>query len=123
MPAAYRVRVLQKGRCVMPRWTRESTSSLDATDDLAPLRQQFHIPPGIRYFNGNSLGLLSQPAEAALSDALEAWRSLAGEGWFRGSQPWLGLIANVAAMMAPLVGAEPDSVTVANSTTVNLHQL
>jgi kynureninase len=107
----------------MPRWTRDKVNSLDATDELASLRQQFRIPPEIRYFNGNSLGLLSQPAVAALSDALEAWRSLGGEGWFRGSQPWLGLVAKAAALMAPLVGAEPESVTVANSTTVNLHQL
>jgi kynureninase len=107
----------------MRRWTREAVKSLDLTDELAPYRRQFQIPPGVRYFNGNSLGLLSHPAEAALSDALEAWRSLGGEGWFRGEQPWLGLVARAAALMAPLVGAEPEAVTVANSTTVNLHQL
>jgi kynureninase len=107
----------------MPRCTRDEARSLDAADELGPLRQQFRIPQGVRYFNGNSLGLLSQPAEAALSEALEAWRSLGGEGWFRGSQPWLGLVARAAGMMAPLVGAESESVTVANSTTVNLHQL
>lgn len=103
--------------------TTEKARSLDATDELAPLRRQFRIPPGIRYFNGNSLGLLSQPAEAALADALDAWRSLGGEGWFRGREPWLGMVAQAAALMAPLVGAEAESVTVANSTTVNLHQL
>jgi kynureninase len=107
----------------MPRWTREQARSLDEADELAPLRQQFQIPPGIRYFNGNSLGLLSRPAEAALFGALETWRSLGGEGWFRGEQPWLELVAQAAALMAPLVGAEPEAVTVANSTTVNLHQL
>ena len=107
----------------MPRWTREKVRSLDETDELAPLRQQFQIPPGIRYFNGNSLGLLSRPAEAALFAALEAWRSLGGEAWFRGEQPWLELVAKAAALMAPLVGAEPEALTVANSTTVNLHQL
>ena len=107
----------------MPRWTREKVRSLDETDELAPLRQQFQIPPGIRYFNGNSLGLLSRPAEAALFAVLEAWRSLGGEAWFRGEQPWLELVAKAAALMAPLVGAEPEALTVANSTTVNLHQL
>ncbi len=107
----------------MRRWTRDEVNSLDEADELAPLRRQFQIPSGIRYFNGNSLGLLSRPAEAALFAALETWRSLGGEGWFRGSQPWLELVAKAAAMMAPLVGAEPEAVTVANSTTVNLHQL
>src|SRR5579859_5750872 len=107
----------------MPRWTREQIRALDATDELAPLRPQFRIPTGARYFNGNSLGLLSQPAEAAIKDALDAWRSLGGEAWFRGSQPWLELVGKAAALMAPLVGAEPELVTVANSTTVNLHQL
>jgi kynureninase len=107
----------------MSQWTLEKIRSLDAADDLAPFRQQFRIPRGMRYFNGNSLGLVSQPAEVALADAVEAWRSLGGEGWFRGSQPWLELVGKAAALMAPLVGTEPESVTVANSTTVNLHQL
>jgi kynureninase len=35
----------------------------------------------------------------------------------------LELVGKAAALMAPLVGAAPDCITVANSTTVNLHQL
>src|SRR5580698_7007139 len=42
---------------------------------------------------------------------------------FGGPNAWLGMMAKVSAQIAPLIGAEPREVTVANSTTINLHQL
>jgi kynureninase len=104
-------------------WTREAVQALDAKDALAPVRRLFHRPPGVLYFNGNSLGLLSEPAERAVREVLEAWKSIGVEGWFRGSHPWLGMMDRVSAQIAPLIGADPREVTTANSTTVNLHQL
>ena len=41
----------------------------------------------------------------------------------QGQPPWFFLAEELAALTAPLVGAEADEVIVANSTTVNLHQL
>lgn len=107
----------------MPVWTRADVRGLDAEDALAPLRSLFPIRPCILYFNGNSLGLLSQPAERAVHDVLEVWRSVGIDGWFTGSKPWLGMMDQVSTQLAPLIGAEPDEITTANSTTVNLHQL
>ncbi len=107
----------------MPVWTRADVRALDAEDALAPLRSLFPIRPGLLYFNGNSLGLLSQPAERAVHDVLEVWRSVGIDGWFTGSKPWLGMMDQVSTQLAPLIGAEPDEITTANSTTVNLHQL
>jgi kynureninase len=104
-------------------WTREALQALDAKDALAPVRRLFHLPPGVLYFNGNSLGLLSEPAERAVREVLEAWKSIGVEGWFRGPHPWLGMMDRVSAQIAPLIGADPREVTTANSTTVNLHQL
>jgi kynureninase len=107
----------------MREWTREAARALDAKDALAPMRKLFYIPAGVRYFNGNSLGLLSEPAERAVLEVLEAWKSIAVDGWFTGPRAWLGLMDKVAAQVAPLLGADPREVTTANSTTVNLHQL
>ncbi len=107
----------------MPVWTRADVRGLDAEDALAPLRSLFPIRPGLLYFNGNSLGLLPQPAERAVHDVLEVWRSVGIDGWFTGSKPWLGMMDQVSTQLAPLIGAEPDEITTANSTTVNLHQL
>jgi kynureninase len=38
--------------------TRDEALALDRADVLAPLRQQFDIPPGLIYLDGNSLGVL-----------------------------------------------------------------
>src|SRR5580704_13106269 len=107
----------------MPEWTREAVRALDANDALAPMRKLFHLRPGVLYFNGNSLGLLSEPAERAVRDVLDVWQSIGVDGWFTGPRAWLGMMDKVSAQIAPLIGADPQEVTTANSTTVNLHQL
>ena len=38
--------------------TRDEAQALDAVDPLAPLREQFQIPPGLIYLDGNSLGVM-----------------------------------------------------------------
>jgi kynureninase len=107
----------------MPDWTREAVRALDAKDALAPLKKLFRLSAGVRYFNGNSLGLLSEPAERAVRDVLDVWQSIGVDGWFTGPRAWLGMMDKVSAQIAPLIGADPQEVTTANSTTVNLHQL
>jgi kynureninase len=100
-----------------------SASELDARDELAGLAAEFEKPPGWIYLDGNSLGLLCRPAEEALRAALDAWRRHAVLGWTQGPQPWFGLSREVAGLLAPLLGGEPEDVMVGQSTTVNLHQL
>jgi kynureninase len=107
----------------MPEWTREAVRALDGKDALAPLKKLFRLSAGVRYFNGNSLGLLSEPAERAVRDVLDVWQSIGVDGWFTGPRAWLGMMDKVSAQIAPLIGADPQEVTTANSTTVNLHQL
>ena len=98
-------------------------TELDAQDELAHFREQFYLPAGKIYLDGNSLGLLCKPAEAALLRALDQWRRLAIEGWLDAEPPWFYLAEEVARLTAPLIGAEPEAVIAANSTTVSLHQL
>jgi len=38
--------------------TRQDCLALDASDPLAPLREQFALPAGTIYLDGNSLGVL-----------------------------------------------------------------
>jgi kynureninase len=96
---------------------------LDARDELADFRALFYRRPEQVYLNGNSLGLLSRPAEAALLRVLEEWKTLGVSGWLGASPPWFFMAEDLAAQLAPLVGAEANEVIVANATTVNLHQL
>ena len=54
---------------------------------------------------------------------LREWKTLAIDGWTAAEPPWFTLAETLAAQTASLVGAAADEVIVANSTTVNLHQL
>ncbi|MFC4809416.1 kynureninase [Paenibacillus sp. GCM10023250] len=95
----------------------------DKADGLARFREEFYLKPGTVYMDGNSLGLLSKPAERTLLDALADWKEHGIDGWTRGRHPWFSLSERLGAMMAGLVGADPDEVIVTGSATVNLHQL
>lgn len=95
----------------------------DATDPLASFRQRFFVPAGQIYLDGNSLGLLSHDAERTLLQALEVWKTGGIGGWLDGDSPWFTMAESLAARVAKLVGAEADEVAIANSMTINLHQL
>lgn len=106
--------------------SRAQAAQWDAADPLAPLRDQFYLPGDAQiYLDGNSLGLLSRPAEAALLAALDSWKTQAIAGWTHGTPaPWFFLAETLAERLAPLVGAHgPDEVIVSGTTTANLHQL
>lgn len=107
--------------------TADFATQADAADQLAPFKQQFLIPQhngkDAIYLCGNSLGLQPKAAEEYLKEQLESWQEKAVEGWFDGDKPWLGYHREVAALVAPVVGAENSEVSVMNSLTVNLHLL
>jgi len=110
---------------------------LDEEDPLSHFRERFYLPKmpktnkdnrnatkkDIIYMDGNSLGLLSKDAEETLLRVLDEWKHLGINGWTRGETPWIWYGERLGALQAQLVGAEPDEVVVAGSTTVNLHTL
>lgn len=101
---------------------RADFEARDATDPLAPARARFMLPEGVIYLDGNSLGPLSHAAAARARSTVEReW----GEGLIRSwnTADWIGLPARVAARIARLIGAAPDEVMVADSTSVNLFKL
>lgn len=97
--------------------------ALDAADPLRGFRSRFHLLPGIIYMDGNSLGLLSREAEAALLQTLDEWRTCGVSGWFTGDSPWFHRAERVGALMASLMGAEPEAVIHSATVTVNIHAL
>jgi len=103
--------------------SRDEARRRDAADPLRPYRDRFYTQPGTIYLDGNSLGLLSRDAEQTLLRVLEEWKTLGIEAWLNADPPWFTLTESLGALMAPLVGAEPDEVIVTASTTVNLHTL
>ncbi|MXV61448.1 kynureninase [Natronorubrum sp. JWXQ-INN-674] len=94
----------------------------DADDPLARFRDRFDVPGEI-YLDGNSLGPISDAAERSLDRAVEEWRTLGIKGWTDAERPWFRYGESLGEDLAPLVGADPDEVVVANSTTVNIHTL
>ncbi|ANB60552.1 kynureninase [Anoxybacteroides amylolyticum] len=107
----------------MFRYERQYARLLDAQDELAPYREEFYLPEGTIYLDGNSLGLLSKRAEQALFDILQAWKTHGIDGWTSGKYPWFYLSESLGEKMASIVGGKPEEVIVTGSTTVNLHQL
>jgi len=102
--------------------TRAAVEALDAADELAYLREEFALPQGIVYLDGNSLGALPRAAVGRLRDVVEReWGVGLIRSWNR--HGWIDLSARVAALLAPLVGAAADELAVADSTSVNLFKL
>ena len=96
---------------------------LDAKDPLAKFRERFFIPKGQIYLDGNSLGLMSRDAERTLLAVLEKWKTVGIGGWIGGDSPWFTMAELLSERVAKLVGAGGDEVAIANSMTINLHQL
>lgn len=99
---------------------------LDAADPLGGYRDRFHVPEGLIYLDGNSLGCLPKATREAMHHAIEQqW----GEGLIRSwnatehGPGWFELGARVGAKIAPLVGAQPHEVIACDSTSVNLFKL
>jgi kynureninase len=95
---------------------------LDAQDELASFRQQFVIDdPDMVYLLGNSLGRLPRAAAAHIHDLVhEQWGKRLIRGWNEG---WFSQPNELGAKIARLIGAQPDEVIVADSTSVNLFKL
>ena len=101
--------------------TLDQAQALDAVDPLASYRAQFLCPPGLIYLDGNSLGQLPLATVAASAEAIKtAWGQRLIRGWNEG---WIDAPQRVGAMIAPMIGAEPDEVISADSTSVNLYKL
>ena len=94
----------------------------DAADPLAPFRERFDIPPEVIYLDGNSLGVLPKGvAERVAKSVASEWGTGLIRSW--NAAGWIDLPRHVGARIAPLVGAEPDCVVAADSTTVNLFKV
>jgi len=99
--------------------TRDAALALDAADALAPLRDEFALPDGVVYLDGNSLGALPRRTAARVQQTVEdEW----GRGLIRSwnEAGWIGLAHEIGDAIADLVGAHPGEVSVGDSTSVNL---
>ncbi len=95
---------------------------LDKQDKLAHFRQRFVVDdPTLIYLDGNSLGRLPQAARQRIQQTLdEGWGRRLIRSWNEG---WFTLPEHIGGKIAALLGAQPDEIIVADSTSVNLFKL
>jgi kynureninase len=103
-------------------FTLAEARAADAADPLRPLRDRFELPEGLVYLDGNSLGAMPKAALARQAEMVaKEW----GKGLIRSwnIHDWIGAPRRLGARLAPLIGAKPHEVLVADSTSVNLYKL
>ena len=102
--------------------TLEEARQLDASDPLAFARNRFSLPEGMIYLDGNSLGALPKAAPGALAITVERqWGEDLIASW--NSHGWIDWPTRIAAKLAPIVGARPNQLLIADSTSVSLFKL
>ncbi|TMJ20011.1 MAG: kynureninase [Alphaproteobacteria bacterium] len=103
-------------------FTLAEARAADAADPLRPFRDRFQLAEGLIYLDGNSLGVLPKAAIGRLDAVVrEEWGAELVRAW--NTRDWIGLPQRLGARIAPLIGARPNEVIVADSTSVNLYKL
>ncbi len=102
--------------------SRDDCVALDRDDPLASFRDDFVLPAGVTYLDGNSLGALPKTAEERMQNAIrQQW----GQGLIRSwnDAGWINLPTKLGDKIAPMIGVGAGEVIVADSTSVNLFKL
>jgi kynureninase len=106
----------------MTMTTLQDCRTRDARDPLRALRDQFEIPSGVIYLDGNSLGVLPKTAAARVAEAVtQEW----GQGLIRSwnSAGWFSLPQRLGDKIGRLIGAAPGEVVATDSTSINLYKV
>ncbi len=101
-------------RTVSDKW-----AALDQNDPLGSMRDKFHIPDGVIYLDGNSLGCLPRAAVTRMKDVVAVeWGNSLIRGW--NDHNWIDMPVSVGNKIGRLIGAALGTVVAADSTSVNL---
>jgi kynureninase len=101
--------------------TEAEARRLDTADPLAFARERFRLPEGVIYLDGNSLGALPNATPDKLAEAQRQWRDDLIASWNK--HGWIDWPVRIAAKLAPIVGAKPTELLIADSTSVCLFKL
>lgn len=99
--------------------SRQDCVKLDEQDNLAGMRDRFHLPEGVIYLDGNSLGPLPKGAVETLNRTIhQEW----GEGLIRswGEADWFTLPERLGDRMGGLIGAAAGQIVVCDGTSINI---
>jgi kynureninase len=102
--------------------TLQDCELLDAQDPLRVLRDQFDLPAGVIYLDGNSLGVMPKSTPARVAQAVtQEWGQDLIKSW--NSAGWFTLPQRVGDKIARVIGAQPGEVVAADSTSINLFKV
>lgn len=102
--------------------SRDFFLELDRADVLAPFRDEFHLPDGMIYLDGNSLGVMPKAASARAQDVVaREWGQDLITSWNKNG--WFHLAEKVGDKIAGLVGAAPGEVMACDATGINLYKV
>src|SRR5688572_17691364 len=95
---------------------------LDRADDLRGFREQFELPAGLIYLDGNSLGALPRRTRERIATVVaREWGENLITSW--NGADWISLPRRVGDKIGALVGAAKGQVVAADSTSVNLFKV
>ena len=101
---------------------RNTVLQMDKEDPLAPLRQQFSLPDGVIYLDGNSLGAMPKASMVRAQQVIaQEWSTDLIKSWNKAG--WFDLPSRLGNLLAPLIGAKQDEVVVTDSISVNLFKV
>ena len=94
----------------------------DQQDPLHSLRDLFHLPEGVIYLDGNSLGALPKATPLRVAQAVtQEWGHNLIQSW--NTAGWFQMPLQVGNKIAPLIGAKAGEVAAADSTSINLFKV
>ncbi len=89
--------------------------------DFEVTRRLFHLPQGVIYLDGNSLGPMPLAAPARVGRTLaDEWAEMLITGWNRAG--WMDMPARLGDRIARLIGAEPGSVVLGDTLSIKVYQ-
>ena len=101
--------------------SREDCLARDAADPIASCREEFILPEGVIYLDGNSLGPVTRATTERVHKVVhEEWAQGLIRSW--NDADWINLGTRIGDRIAHLVGAGDDEVVVGDSTSVNVYK-
>lgn len=99
--------------------TIDQIRDLDASDPLAPFRDEFELPDGVVYLDGNSLGPLPKTTRPRLNDVVSReWGQDLIRSW--NSNDWINAPRRLGDKIATLIGANAGEVICGDTTSINV---
>jgi kynureninase len=100
----------------------EYAEKMDNNDKLGHFKNRFYLNKGEIYLCGNSMGLASKDAEEGIIMMIEKWKKEGVKLWVVDNGKCYLYSSHIAALMAPLIGADKEEIAVGTNTTTNIHQ-